>query len=412
MISPDDNARRVVDQVAHESYGRLVALLAARTGDVAGAEDALADALVAALVTWPRSGVPANPAAWLLTSARNRLVDHGRHRRVRSETAHTLAILAEQHSDPNDPPAIPDERLKLMFACAHPAIDPEMHTPLMLQTVLGLDAESIGRAFLVSPRAMGQRLVRAKLKIRKAAIPFTIPDATQLPDRLDSVMSAVYAAYGRGWDDVGGADPRTKDLAEEAIWLARVLRDLAPDEPESRGLLALMLYCQSRRPARRSAEGKFARLSAQDATRWSVAMVAEAERELSAASKFGRPGRYQIEAAIQSALMDRPRSGNPNWDAIVALYNRLFDFAPTIGASVGRAAALAELHGPREALAALDQVCPQEAKTYQPYWAVRGHLLLALGREVDATTAFDRAIGLTEDDSTRQFLLEVRMMSK
>jgi RNA polymerase sigma-70 factor (ECF subfamily) len=282
----------------------------------------------------------------------------------------------------------------------------------MLQTVLGLDAESIGRAFLVSPRAMGQRLVRAKLKIRKAAIPFAIPDSTQLPYRLDAVMSAIYAAYGRGWDDVAGADPRTKDLAEEAIWLARVLRDLAPDEPEPRGLLALMLYCESRRPARRSAEGKFARLFAQDATRWSVVMIAEAERELSTASQYGRPGRYQIEAAIQSALMDRARSGKPDWDAIIALYNRLFHFAPTIGASVGRAAALAELQGPGEGLAALDEVPTKEAKTYQPYWAVRGHVLLALGREADANIAFDRAIGLTEDESIRQFLLEVRTMSK
>jgi predicted RNA polymerase sigma factor len=379
---------------------------------VAGAEDALADALVAALVGWPRSGVPRNPPAWLLTSARNRLADAARHRRVRADTAHTLVILAEQHSDPSDPPSVPDERLKLMFACAHPAIDREMHTPLMLQTVLGLDADSIGRAFLVTPRAMRQRLVRAKLKIRKAAIPFAIPEPSQLPDRLEAVMSAVYAAYGYGWDDVVDADPRNKDLAEEAIWLARVLRDLAPDEPESRGLLALMLYCEARRPARRSADGKFARLSAQDAKCWSSETIAEAERELCAASTYGRPGRYQIEAAIQSALMDRTQSGKPDWDAVVTLYNRLFHFAPTVGASVGRAAALAELKGPPEGLAALDQIAPPAAGSYQPYWAVRGHLLLALGRTEEARIAFDRAIGLTVDTSVRQFLIDARELSK
>jgi predicted RNA polymerase sigma factor len=410
MISPPDLSHQVVDQIARESYGRLVALLAARTGDVAAAEDALADALVAALITWPRSGVPTNPPAWLLTSARNRLADAARHRRVQSDTAHTLLILAEQHSDPSDPPSVPDERLKLLFACAHPAIDPEMHTPLMLQTVLGLDADSIGRAFLVSSVAMRQRLVRAKLKIRKAAIPFSIPDSAQLPERLDAVMSAVYAAYGYGWDALAGADPRTKDLAQEAIWLARVLRKLAPDEPESHGLLALMLYCESRRPARRSADGKFTRLSAQDARRWSVETIAEAELELRAASRFGRPGRYQMEAAIQSALMDRAQSGKPDWDAIVTLYNGLFYLAPTIGASVGRAAALAELHGPREGLAALDQVSLQEARTYQPYWAVRGHMLLDLGRTQEAKATFDRAIGLTKDDSVRKFLLDVQGM--
>jgi predicted RNA polymerase sigma factor len=412
MISPDELSHRVVDQVARESYGRLIALLAARTGDVAGAEDALSDALVAALVTWPRSGVPKNPPAWLLTSARNRLADAARHRRVRSDTAHTLVILAEQHIDPRDPPSIPDERLKLLFACAHPAIDCEMHTPLMLQTVLGLDADSIGRAFLVSPSTMGQRLVRAKLKIRKAGIPFVIPDSAQLPDRLDAVMSAVYAAYGYGWDDVAGADRRAKDLAQEAIWLARVLRELAPDEPESHGLLALMLYCESRRLARRSAAGQFARLSSQDARRWSTEKITEAERELAAASRYGRPGRYQIEAAIQSALMDRARSGTPHWDVIVTLYNRLYHLAPTIGASVGRAAALGELRGPAEGLAALDQVSLQEAVTYQPYWAVRGHMLLALGRSEEAKAAFDRAIGLTHDDSVRQFLLDARGVSK
>src|SRR5215813_4783337 len=265
--SADKLAHRAVEAAARQSYGRLVALLAARTRDPAGAEDALADALLAALNTWPRDGIPKNPQAWLLTAARNRLLDHTRHLEVRERSASTLETLANELYDAPDPDALPDERLKLLFVCAHPAIAPDIHTPLMLQTVLGLDAVAIGRAFLVSPKTMGQRLARAKTKIRRARIAFEIPAADQIPQRLEAVLNAIYAAYGSSWEEAG-RDQRTVGLAEEAIWLARVLRDAIPDEPEVRGLLALLLHCEARRPARRGADGRFVPLSEQDPHIW------------------------------------------------------------------------------------------------------------------------------------------------
>ncbi len=249
----DELAQRAVEAVARQSYGRLVALLSARTRDVAAAEDALADALMAALTTWPRDGVPKNPQGWLMTAARNRLFDQARHRQVRDHSVPTLELMMSDLYEAADPDALPDERLKLLLVCAHPAIDHDMHTPLMLQTVLGLDAVAIARAFLVSPKTMGQRLVRAKNKIRQAQIAFEIPASDQIPQRLEAVLDAIYAAYGSSWEDAAGTDRRAVGLAEEAIWLARVLRDQVPEEPEVHGLLALMLHCEARRPARRSA---------------------------------------------------------------------------------------------------------------------------------------------------------------
>jgi RNA polymerase sigma-70 factor (ECF subfamily) len=227
----DDLAHRAVEAVARQSYGRLVALLSARTRDVAAAEDALADALMSALTTWPRDGIPKNPQGWLMTAARNRLLDQARHRQVREHSAPTLELMMSDLYETAEPDALPDERLKLLLVCAHPAIDPDMHTPLMLQTVLGLDAVAIARAFLISPKTMGQRLVRAKNKIRQAQIAFEIPAAEQIPQRLEAVLDAIYAAYGSSWEDAAGTDRKAVGLAEEAIWLARVLRDQVPEDP-------------------------------------------------------------------------------------------------------------------------------------------------------------------------------------
>lgn len=226
--------------------------MASRTRDPAGAEDALGDALLAALTTWPRDGIPANPQGWLLATARNRLVDRVRHRIVREQSALTLQIIIDESRDWEDGGTLPDQRLNLMLVCAHPAIDSDMHTPLMLQMVLGLDAAAIGRAFLVAPQTMGQRLVRAKTKIRQTGIAFEIPDASLLPPRLSAVLNAIYAAFGDSWEDANGADAHRAELADEAIWLARLLSKLLPEEPEVRGLLALMLHCEARRFARRA----------------------------------------------------------------------------------------------------------------------------------------------------------------
>jgi predicted RNA polymerase sigma factor len=404
-----ENAHRVIEAVARESYGRLVAFLSVRTRDVAAAEDALGEALIAALATWPRDGVPQTPEAWLLTAARRRLIDRARHERVRAEGALTLELIVGNSKETTPPDPIPDERLKLLFVCAHPAIDADMHTPLMLQAVLGLDAAEIGRAFLVSPAAMGQRLVRAKTKIRETGIAFDVPETHELPRRLEAVLNAIYAAYGSGWEDAAGIDPRARGLADEAIWLARVLRARLPEEPEVRGLLALMLHCEARRPARRGADGRFIPLSEQDPRLWIAPMIDEAERELAAAAPKAHPGRFQLEAAIQSLHAERRAgSGRTDWSAIVWFYERLVDLTPTLGAWVGRAAAIAEVKGPGPALSLLDEIDGGAVKTYQPYWAVRAYLLKQLGRSHEAAEAFDRAIGLAEDDAVRRFLRERR----
>jgi RNA polymerase sigma-70 factor (ECF subfamily) len=367
----------------------------------------LADALVAALTTWSRDGIPKNPQGWLVTAARNRLLDHARHRQVHDDSASTLELMTREFDETADPDALPDERLKLLFVCAHPAIDPDMHTPLMLQTVLGLDAVAIGRALLVAPKTIGQRLVRAKTKIRQARIAFEIPAADQIPERLEAVLNAIYAAYGNSWEDATAADQRITELGQEAIWLARVLREQIPDDPEVRGLLALMLHCEARRPARRSADGRFVPLSEQDPRDWRLPMIEEAEAELAAAVQMRRFGRFQIEAAIQSVHAERAHTGRTDWTAIVAFYDQLMQLAPSIGASVARAAAHAEVHGPRAALALLDQI-ESQAVSYQPYWAVRAHLLQQLERTTAAADAFDRAIGLSEDAAVRAFLTERR----
>ena len=405
MTARPDDAERAAAEAARNSYGRLIAYLAARTRDVAAAEDALGDAFRAALESWPGSGVPQRPEAWLLTAARNRLHDEARHRGVRDRAADALRLAAEEAALTSaERAAFPDERLKLLFICGHPAIDAGARTALMLQTVLGLDAARIASAFLVSPTAMGQRLVRAKARIRDAGIAFAVPEPADLPERLEAVLSAIYAAYGTGWEDVAGADPRRRGLAEEAIWLARLLADRMPDEPEAKGLLALMLYCEARRPARRDETGGYVPLSDQDVGLWSHPMIDEAERLLTTAATMGRAGRYQIEAAIQSAHAMRMTTGRNNWESIALLYETLAAISPTVGARIGRAAALAEDRGAAAGLEALDAIDPDLIRSHQPYWAVRADLLSRLGRAADADAAYDRAIGLSEDDAVRSFL--------
>jgi predicted RNA polymerase sigma factor len=400
-----ESTHRTVEHVARESYGRLVAYLSSQTRDVASAEDALSNALVAALKTWPRDGVPQNPEGWLLTSARHSFIDLVRHQRVAEASESTLLLLIEE---PREETLFPDERLKLLFVCAHPAIDPAIHTPLMLQTVLGLDAARIAHAFLVSPTTMGQRLVRAKTKIRRGGIQFQVPEEDELPQRLDAVLEAIYAAFGIGWDDMTGVDQRGRDLAEESIWLARVLLQLMPTEAEVRGLLALMLHCEARRPARRGPDGRYIPLTEQDSQHWSLPLIEEAERHLAEASSRGRTGRFQLEAAIQSVHAERARSGRTEWDAIMLFYQQLIRVSSTLGTRTGYAAAVAEASGPEAGLAVLDGIDLDAVSSYQPYWAVRAHLLQRLGKTSEAADAFDRAIGLAEDPAVRQFLLQRR----
>lgn len=368
---------------ARESYGRLLSILAVRSRDVAGAEDALADAFVAALQQWPRDGVPRNPEAWLLTVARRRLVDAARRQRTRE--AHVL--------DPIDSESFGDERLRLMFACAHPAIDAAVRTPLMLQTVLGLDAARIASALRVAPKTMGQRLWRAKVKIREAGIPFDV-DPASLPERSFAVLEAIYAAYGSAWDDRASA---ARGLDEEAIWLARLVVALLPEDPEPRGLLALLLYAESRASARR--DGGYVPLSAQDPSRWDASKIAEAEALLRSASQLGRVGPFQLEAAIQSAHIAPVRDDR----AIFLLYDALLQLSPTLGVRVAHAVAAAQCFGPTRGLALLDAIA---AEDYQPWWSARAHLLTLAG--LPAADAYQRAIGLAEDDGVRRWLAQQR----
>ena len=399
-------ARSAVESAAREYYGRLIAFLSARTRDVASAEDALSEALLAALTAWPESGIPKSPEAWLLTAARRRLVDRARHEKMRDGSALTLEIIASESFHVSPPGPFPDERLKLLFVCAHPAIDADMRTPLMLQTVLGLEGAEIARAFLVAPATMSQRLVRAKNKIRHAGIAFEVPESHELPERLEAVLDSIYAAYGNGWEDAAGVDTRARGLTEEALWLGRVLLEVMPNEPEVQGLLALMLHCEARRPARRSDEGRFVPLSEQDPQRWNSATIAEAERLLARAAKFGKPGRFQIEAAIQSVHAERARTGYTDWHAIALFYERLVQLSPALGALVARAAAVAEVKGARRGLELLNALDAAAVASYQPYWAVRAHLLKGVNRYDEAVDAFDRALGLADDAAVRRQLLD------
>jgi len=388
-------ARVEAERVARESYGRLLAFLASRTHDVAVAEDALADAFAAALVHWPATGVPRVPEAWLLVTARRRLSDETRRRRVRERDREQLLRAAEEAAARcvgND--TIPDERLQLMFACAHTALDPAVRAPLILQAVLGLDAGAIASAFLCAPSAMSQRLVRAKRKIRDAAIPFTVPEADDLPPRLDAVLDAIYVAYGEA------------HLTDEAVHLGRVVLALLPDAPEALGLLALMLHLQARKHAGRGRDGAYVPLTEQDPERWDGRLIAEAEGLLRCASAARRPGRFQLEAAVQSAHAARRETGSTDWPAILSLYDELLQLTGSIVVAINRAVALAAVEGPRPALAALDQVAAdQRLVAYQPYWAARADILARLGRR-DAAEAYEPALGLTTDEATRCFLVE------
>ena len=402
-----NQTQRAVERAARESYGRLLAFLASRSRDLAAAEDALADAFRIALETWPRDGVPEKPEAWLMTAAKRRLGDQARRNRVHLEAAPGLILAAEQAEElASSTVDFPDERLNLLFICAHPAIDAGARTPLMLQVVLGLDAARIASAFLVQPATMGQRLSRAKAKIRDAGIAFELPHARELPPRLDAVLEAIYAAYGSGWDDVAGADARRKGLATEAIELGRVLLALIGAEPEVLALLALMLYCESRRGARRGDAGEYVPLSEQDVTRWSRTLIDEADALLQAASRSGKLGRFQLEAAIQSVHTQRSVTRHTDWSAVALLYAALVRFAPTLGAAVGRAAAVAEGEGPAVAWTLFEAIPEDAVATYQPYWALRAHLLSRLDRRDEARVAYERAIGLCQDAAMRAFLLQ------
>ena len=387
----DEQARSTAEAVARRSYGKLVAFLAARTRDVASAEDALSEAFAAALADWPRNGCPANPEAWLMTVARRKIIDVFRGQ-GRAETAgKELQIVAELPGAAGDAERwgeIPDQRLALMFACAHPAIEAGIRAPLILQVILGLDAKAIASAFLTSPAAMGKRLGRAKEKIRQAGIPFSIPGREELPGRLDSVLSAIYAAFAEGWSDPGGTDAARRDLTEEAMFLARLVTELLPEEPEALGLLALVLHAESRRRARRTEEDEFVPLAEQDPALWDSQMIDTAEALLRRASALGVVGRYQLEGALQSAHVYRCRTGHDNWAEVVKLYDALFALSGSPVVAINRALAIAETHGASAGLHAMpDAAADARLAEYQPFWAARAELLAKTGAAAEARSA-------------------------
>jgi predicted RNA polymerase sigma factor len=401
----DAPSRITADAVARRSYGKLVAFLAARTRDVAAAEDALSEAFASALTDWPRNGCPSNPEAWLLTVARRKSIDALRRRSSGEAATAELQLLADGLDAEAQNAEIPDRRLALMFVCAHPAIEASVRAPLILQVVLGLDAAMIASAFLVSPAAMGQRLVRAKSKIRQAGIPFSVPEREELPARLDAVLDAIYAAFAEGWTDPGGTDVVRRDLTEEAFFLARLVTELLPAEPEALGLLALMLHAQARRHARRSADGEYVPLANQDPALWDLQMIDEAEALLLRGSGLGSVGRYQLEGALQSAHVYRCRTGQSNWADVLQLYDALFALAGSPVVAINRALAIAELHGADAALAAMPEPAADARLTeYQPYWAARAELLAKAGAHREARHAYEIAIGLERDPAVRRFL--------
>jgi len=410
MRRDDENAAATAEAVARRSYGKLVAFLAARTRDVAAAEDALADAFAAALADWPAHGVPDNPEAWLIIAGRRRLVDAARRRRSRDDGAdHVRLVAAELEAAAADAAAIPDDRLRLMFACAHPAIELAARAPLILQTTLGFDAAAIGSAFLVAPATMSQRLVRAKQKIRHAGIPFRIPEAEDLRARLAAVLDSIYAAFAEGWSDPAGTEARRRNLAAEGIWLGRLVARLLPDEPEALGLLALMLHAEARRGARRDAEGGYVPLGEQSPARWDGRSIDEAETLLRRAGALGRIGRYQLEAAVQSVHAARRVSGGTDWPAIALLYDALYALTQSPVVAINRAIALAETQGVAAGLAVLDRLLAEpRLAEYQPYWAARAGLLARSGAVAAADQAYERAIGLESEPAVRRFLQQQR----
>jgi RNA polymerase sigma-70 factor (ECF subfamily) len=399
-------ASGAAEAVARHSYGKLVAFLAAQTGDVARAEDALSEAFASALADWPLHGVPHSPEGWLMAVAKRKIIDMVRRRKSSEKAAGHLRLLAEEMEAAAEAGAeIPDDRPSLMFACAHPAIDPGIRAPLILQTLLGFDAATIASAFLVSPAAMGQRLARAKSKIREAGIPFRVPDSDEFSERLDAVLESIYAAFSEGWSDATGTETGRRNLADEAIWLGRLVIALLPDAPEPLGLLALMLHSEARRGARRTESGDYVPLTEQDTAQWDPQFIEEAEALLLRASHMDALGRYQIEAAIQSAHAVRRITGRSDWGAIEKLYDALAAISASPVVAINRAVAIAETRGASaglEALAALEG--DERLNAYQPYWAARAALLARAGEIDAAKAAYERAIGLERDSAVRAFL--------
>jgi RNA polymerase sigma-70 factor, ECF subfamily len=402
--TPEAASWREAEHAARHAYGRLVAWLAWQWRDLAAAQDALGEAFLSALKHWPRDGVPDSPEAWLLTVAKRELLMQSRHHRV-AQAPEVLAVFDLQAAA-TEPSSIPDRRLQLMCACVHPAVPESLHAPLMMQVVLGLGAQTIARAFLESPAAMAQRLVRAKAKLREAGVAFETPESDELPLRLQALREALYGAYTVGSNLASPAPEAEPALCEEALFLASLLASLQPRDAEAHGLLALMLHAQARQPGQFDASDRFVPLTQQDTRLWRHDLLLQAEATLNHAASLRQPGPFQIEAAIQSAHNQRAFTGQTPWSAIAELYALLVAQTGGIGARIGHAVAVSETGDTARALTLLDALPVASVVSHQPYWAARTHLLERACRSAEAASARERAMGLTADERVRRFLAQ------
>jgi RNA polymerase sigma-70 factor, ECF subfamily len=406
---PDATVDRAIERAARESFGRLVSYLAWQWRDIAAAQDALGDALVKALEVWPREGIPDSPDAWLLTVAKRQLLQMARHDKVRFDPAVTVLLAQDEAQEHTF--TIPDARLKLLFVCAHPAIDEKVRIPLMLQTVLGLEVADMAPALLLSPTALAQRLVRAKQKIHSTGLRFEEPEASELPERLHHVLESIYGAFGLSVDAMDAAEARVLDLKDEALYLGRTVCQLLPESAEAKGLLALMTFSNARRAAGVDAQGNFVPLAMHDTQLWDKAAILQADQLLWVAAQSRSPGPFQLEAAVQSAHCHRLFTGQTPWQGIAALYQQINNFYPTQGACVAGAVALAEAGDVAAGINQLDAMDPQTVKAFQPWWVARAYLLSKQGSQAlrDADAAYRTAIGLTTQQKTRDYLESVRV---